>query len=183
MSKNKRKRRRPGAGGHVQPPSVEQVVSQLAEHAAQIEVANSGSAGAIWGSVHKLLLKTPCDPQSILRLITGRDVEELKQLIHALSEGDLVSIESDAPQSQPSSVDIPHEMLKQAMHAFRKRLKLTLLDHESKLGVGPMTSGRKADVDAIMAPREFSDDVWSALVADGKLKAMGKGFYALGEKR
>ena len=68
------------------------------------------------------------------------------------------------------------------MHAFRKRLKLTRLDHESKLGVGPMTSGRKADVDAILPPREFAAQVWEALVTDGQLKAAGQGFYALSEE-
>ena len=81
-----------------------------------------------------------------------------------------------------ASIDIPHETRKMAMHAIRKRLKLTRLDHESKLGVGPMSSGRKADVDAILPPHEYARQVWEALVAEGQLNAAGQGFYALGEE-
>ncbi|MCH7847474.1 MAG: hypothetical protein IIB53_03845 [Planctomycetes bacterium] len=89
----------------------------------------------------------------------------------------------DAPE-EPKAVrfDIPHETRKMAMRAFRKRLKLTRLDHESKLGVGPMTSGRKADVDAILPPHEYATQVWEALVAEGQLKSFGQGFYALAEE-
>ena len=49
-----------------------------------------------------------------------------------------------------------HDELKHAMKAFRKRLKLTRLDEESKLGrVGnPMSGGKKSGVIAIMPPRE-----------------------------
>ncbi|MCP3914857.1 MAG: hypothetical protein GY711_04755 [bacterium] len=67
------------------------------------------------------------------------------------------------------------------MRAFRKRLKLTRLDHESKLGVGPMTGGRKASFDAILPPHEFPPEVWRALVAEGKLRDLGAGFFQLEE--
>ena len=44
-----------------------------------------------------------------------------------------------------------------------------------------MSGGKKADFDAIMAPREFPDAVWEKLADQGMLKRMGKGFYELGE--
>ena len=40
-----------------------------------------------------------------------------------------------------SPAEIPPEQLKLAYKAFKKRLKLTRLDSESKLGVGPLSSG------------------------------------------
>ncbi len=71
--------------------------------------------------------------------------------------------------------------LKRAMKAFRKRMKLTRLNEESKLGRNPLTSGKKSEVDAIMPPRQYPDEVWQALVAQGKLKDAAGGFYELVE--
>jgi len=75
---------------------------------------------------------------------------------------------------------IDEQQLRHAMHAFKKRLKLTKLDQESSLGAGrPMTSGKKSDVMGIIAPREIPAAVWQELIRQGKLKDMGGGFYAL----
>jgi len=115
------------------------------------------------------------------RIIVARDSKTLSALVDALDRGDTESF--DQPQQEEAvSFDIPFETRKMAMRAFRKRLKLTRLDHESKLGVGPMSSGRKADVDAILPPHEYSRQVWESLVAEGQLKAYGQGFYALAEE-
>ena len=74
---------------------------------------------------------------------------------------------------------IPTETLRKAMKAFRRRIKLIKLDQESKLGVGPMSSGRSADFESILPPHEFPRAVWQALAADGRLEATGRGFYKL----
>ncbi len=66
------------------------------------------------------------------------------------------------------------------MRAFRKRLKLTKLDEESKLGRSPLTGGKKSTVVAIMAPYGYPQEVWDELVKQGKLKDTGRGFYELG---
>ncbi len=71
--------------------------------------------------------------------------------------------------------------LKRAMKAFRKRLKLTRLNEESKLGRNPLTSGKKSDVVAIMPPRQYPDAVWQELIRRGRLKDAGNGFYELVE--
>ncbi|MBX3360754.1 MAG: hypothetical protein KF912_06625 [Phycisphaeraceae bacterium] len=75
---------------------------------------------------------------------------------------------------------IPEETLKRAMHAFKKRLKLTKLDQESKLGARrPMTSGKKSDVMGIIPPNDFPRAVWAELARTKQLKDMGGGFYSL----
>ncbi len=75
---------------------------------------------------------------------------------------------------------ISEEDLKRAMTMFRKRLKFTKLDMESKLGAHrPMTSGKKADVQGIIPPREVRPEVWAELARQKKLKDMGGGFYSL----
>jgi hypothetical protein len=72
------------------------------------------------------------------------------------------------------------EELKRAFTAFKKRLKLTKLDMESRLGGHrPTTSGKQADVQGIIPPREFGPSVWAELARQGKLRDMGGGFYAL----
>ncbi len=71
--------------------------------------------------------------------------------------------------------------LKRAMKAFRKRLKLTRLNEESKLGRNPLTSGKKSQVDAIMPPYPYPPDVWQELARQGKIKDAGGGFYELEE--
>ncbi|MEE8155969.1 MAG: hypothetical protein V3T53_13530 [Phycisphaerales bacterium] len=181
MSKPKRKRKRPGGHHTAVGPTTEQVVAELQQRVIELQSTTSDQAGALWGATHKLLLKTACAPAAISRIVIARDTAALAALVGAVARGEAESI--DSPQ-QPTAVsfDIPHQTLKMAMRAFRKRLKLTRLDHESKLGVGPMTSGRKADVDAILPPHEYATQVWEALVAEGQLKAAGQGFYALAEE-
>lgn len=69
--------------------------------------------------------------------------------------------------------------LNKAFKAFKKRLKLTQLDDASRIGVGPMSSGRPSGIVAITPPREFSRAVWEALAEQGKLKRAGQGMYGL----
>ena len=73
------------------------------------------------------------------------------------------------------------EVLRLAMKAFRKRLKLTILDDESRLGRGPMSGGSKSSVIAITPPNQFPRDVWEELAEQGKLKRAGRGVYELTE--
>ena len=72
------------------------------------------------------------------------------------------------------------EELKKALKAFRKRLKLTKLDDESRLGHSPL-SGQRAKVVAIQPPSGFGREVWEELATKGYLKSDGGGFYELVE--
>jgi hypothetical protein len=69
--------------------------------------------------------------------------------------------------------------LKLALKAFKKRLKLTRLDAESRLGVGPLSSGATWGIVAIVAPNQYPRSVWDELVKLGKLKNAGQGMYSL----
>jgi hypothetical protein len=84
---------------------------------------------------------------------------------------------TDAATPSPA-VPTPDE-LKRALKAFKKRLKLTRLDSESKLGVGPMSSGPGWGVVAIEPPDQYPRAVWEELVRQGKLKHASHGMYAL----
>jgi len=80
----------------------------------------------------------------------------------------------------PNPTDVPSpEELKKAMKAFKKRLKLSRLDDESSLGHGPMSSGKKSGIVAIMPPNQYRKAVWDELVARGRLKYSGQGMYEI----
>lgn len=78
----------------------------------------------------------------------------------------------------PAAID--PEKLKAAFTAFKKRLKLTKLDDESRLGGGrPTTTGKASSVVGIVPPREFPKEVWQELARQGKIKDTGSGFYGM----
>jgi hypothetical protein len=85
----------------------------------------------------------------------------------------------ESEPTSPSSTDPHKEELKKAMKAFRKRLKVTRLDDESRLGYGAMTGGGKSGIVAISPPNQFSNAVWEELAKQGKLKYVGQGLYEL----
>ena len=83
-------------------------------------------------------------------------------------------------EPEPLSSETPSpEELKRALKAFKKRLKLTQLDVESTLGVGPMSGGRPSGIVAITPPNQYPRAVWEALVEQGRLKRASPGQYEL----
>jgi hypothetical protein len=72
------------------------------------------------------------------------------------------------------------EELKKALKAFKKRLKVTRLDDESRLGHSPLT-GNKARIVSIQPPSGFGREVWEELADKGYLKRDSGGFYELVE--
>ena len=82
---------------------------------------------------------------------------------------------SDAPQPPAPT---PQE-LKAAVKAFKKKLKLTRLDDQSRIGVGPMSSGRESGIVGIAPPDQFPQSVWDELERQGKLKKIEHGLYEM----
>ena len=85
-----------------------------------------------------------------------------------------------SPDITPPTGPTPQE-LKSALKAFRKRLKLTQLDDQSRIGRGPMSGGHASGIVAITPPDQFPAAVWEELARQGKLKRSGSGMYALGQ--
>jgi hypothetical protein len=83
------------------------------------------------------------------------------------------------PQETPPSESISKDELKRAFKAFKKRLKLTRADDESRLGHGPMSSGGGSSIVAITPPNQYPKAVWEELVRQGKLKSAGQGTYEI----
>jgi hypothetical protein len=88
---------------------------------------------------------------------------------------------SDAPtpestESAPEFLD--PALLKTAYNAFKKRWKLTRLDHESRIGKSPL-SGSSTSIVGITAPREYPKAVWEELARQGRIKRAGSGLYSM----
>ncbi|MFK7959354.1 MAG: hypothetical protein AB8G96_02425 [Phycisphaerales bacterium] len=178
MAKGKKNKGR-GGGAPVDPAArAAKAAETLAGVIDRIRAAGATdpSAAPIWGEAHKAMLGTPIPPGDAGRIIATRDLDGLERAA-ALLRGEDVALVEEVPVVDVP--EVPLEMRRDALKAFRRRVKLVRLDHESKLGVGPMTGGKKADFDAILPPDDFGREVWDALVAEGSLKSAGQGFYML----
>lgn len=83
--------------------------------------------------------------------------------------------------AEMSSEPPSKEELKRAMKAFRKRLKVTRLDDESRMGYGPTSSGNRSSVVAITSPHQYPKEVWEELARQGRLRYLGQGLYELAD--
>ena len=151
------------------------VLSEIAAKVDALAGMDAAAAGPHWGALHKLLLKAKVDPHAIMRLVTARDAAQAALMLRWL-KGEEVEVAAPVPAEAPK---VDPDVMKAAMKAFRKRLKFARLDAESRLGVRPTTTGKRAEIDAIIAPSDYPRSVWEALVAAGRLRNDGGGFYAL----
>ena len=83
---------------------------------------------------------------------------------------------------QEAGVDLSPEVLRRAFKAFKKRLKLTALDEDSRLGHGSFGNG-PAGVSAIQPPNQYPDEVWQELHRQGKVRNIGHGLYELAKPK
>ena len=172
MSKNKKKRK---GENYKPPPASSNVLDELVQLASEIE--EQDDSGPLWGKLHKVLLRSTVDPAVAGKIIMHRDESELAKAIEQMQSGDAVTLESEV-EAAPAN-EIPFETKKKAMRVFRNRVKYLKLDQESKLGVGPLTSGKEMKFDSIAAPHEFPSEVWQALAKEDQLIDDGGGFYRL----
>lgn len=152
---------------------------------------------AAWDLARSLLGRMPVDQAEAKRAFDAKDTAALNTLVEQLEALDAqqrspAAKKAPAPghagaparptaaasPATPPSPELAHQM-DHALRAFRKRLKLTRLADESKLAGRRLTSGKRSEVDAILPPHEFPDEVWKALAAAGRLVHTGQGFYAL----
>lgn len=86
-------------------------------------------------------------------------------------------------QSPASDNQFDSVQLKNALKAFKKRMKMSRLDDESRLGHGAMTTGGRSGIVAIQPPNQYPPAIWQELVRQGKLRSAGYGLYELADER
>jgi hypothetical protein len=134
--------------------------------------ADPRRAASEWKQVYRLLSNTELPPGRVTGVVGMRDMPGLAAMIDQLRAPAL-----DAPADVPSE-----DTCRKALQAFRKRLSLTVLDEDSKLGRGPLSKGGGAAA-SIVPPNEWPEPVWQELVRQGKLRYIGHGFYELTKRQ
>lgn len=131
------------------------------------EIAADPAADGPWAAAGQALgaIRDP-DPD-LLAAVEARDAGRLKEILDAWTSGKRPFHEHD------------REILKKAMRAFRKRLRVTLLDAESSVGGGPLSGGRSTDIAGITPPRDFPREIWLELTRLGRLVNAGQGVFEL----
>ena len=172
------------------PPAV---VKELDAALAALEAADPASAGPRWGAMHKAMLKAKFDPQALMRIVGARDLDAMRHAVRQ-AKGEVVDAAVGDPGTTASALgpgqgsapgaapEVPLDVMQDALRMFRKRLKLSQLDADSKIGHGPTSGTGQHRIQSMVPPRDFPAAVWEALVRAGKLRREGDGFYSIIEQ-
>jgi hypothetical protein len=127
---------------------------------------NGGDASA-WDTARQAIETAGDGDEDLAAIVTVEDQDALRGMIE-----EWVAVKRLLPESDRG-------VLKRALKAYRKRLKLTQLDAESSIGGGPMSSGRPSGILGITPPERYPREVWDELVRQGRLRSSGQGMYEL----
>ncbi len=70
-------------------------------------------------------------------------------------------------------------VLKRALKAYRKRLKLARLDDSSSATRNPLTKGEESSITGVRPPEQYDQEIWDMLIQQGKLLDGGNGLLEL----
>ena len=120
-----------------------------------------------WADAREVFAATQWEDAGIEAAFEGRETGELDRRLEEWDGG-----------KQPFP---PHDraVMKRALKAFRKRVKLQQLDEESQLGGGPFSRGQHSSVVAIQPPNGYPAEVWEELARQGRLRDHSDGFFEL----
>ncbi|MCU0863847.1 MAG: hypothetical protein MUC36_08655 [Planctomycetes bacterium] len=92
--------------------------------------------------------------------------------------------DNDPPQLVERNPDgtFTKETLQRAMKALKKRLKVTRLDDESRLGHDAMSKGGNSGIIGVRPPTQYPAEVWQALEQKGRIRSDRHGLYEILEQ-
>jgi len=146
-------------------PQHQLVFQRLAKVAAAVAAAPA-DAGA-WSGADEAVATVREKEPDLARLVEARDLAALQALLAEWTAGTKLLVEQD------------RGVLHSALKAFKKSMKLTRLDDESRIGGGAMSGGRKSAIVGIVPPARFDRDVWEELVRTRRLRRSGQGVYEM----
>ncbi len=134
------------------------------------ELAGDPASDGAWASAHEALDHygiSAEDDAELAAAVESRDASTLAEIVSQWAAGERMMLEHD------------RGVLKRALKAYRKRLKVTLLDAESSVAGGPMSAGRESNIVGIEPPERYPREVWDELVRQKRLVDRGRGTYEL----
>jgi len=120
-----------------------------------------------WEHARSALGPTRAQEPELAKMVDARDDTALRATIEAWLSG-----KKPLPQQD-------RDVLRRAMKAFRKSLKVTRLDAESSIGGGPMSGGRHSGIRGMKPPDRYPRAVWDELARQGRLVSAGHGIFEL----
>jgi hypothetical protein len=135
--------------------------------AAANELEHDPANAAAWNKAQAALAPLRAQEPELAAVIDARDAAALSAIAAQWKSG---------ARALPTE---DREVLKRAMTAFRKSLKITRLDSESSIAGGPMSSGRRSAIQGITPPPRYPREVWQELARQGRLIAAKQGIYEL----
>lgn len=131
------------------------------------ELASDPAKPEVWAKARHSLGETRAKEPDLASAIDAKDAAALRAIVDQWSSGKRHLPEQD------------RDVLKRAIKAFRKSLKVTRLDAESSIGGGPMSSGRHSGILGMTPPSRYPREVWDELVRQGRLFGGKQGIYEL----
>lgn len=122
---------------------------------------------AAWAELQSAFTVTKCDDEELELAIEVQEIDELKSFVDQWHNGKRHFPACD------------RDVLKRAMKAFRKSLKVTRLAAESSLSGGPLSGGSDFTVIGIQPPVRYPMEVWNELARQNRLVTDGKGTFEL----
>ncbi len=135
---------------------------------AELAGAAEDAQAAIWRRMEHALEQADAAEDADLALpVLERDPELVEAVLRGWEDG---------------SVHLPDwdkAVLKRAMKAYRKRLKVMRLDDESSGSRNPLSKGEESSILGVRPPEQYPAEIWDFLVAQGRLRGAGGGLLEL----
>ena len=135
--------------------------------AALADLAADPASAEPWSRAQQALATTRASEPELAALIDARDAAGLRSIVDQWASGARHLPEQD------------REVLKRAMKAFRKSMKVTRLHDESGLTRNPMTRGQHSSILGITPPPRYPREVWTELARQGRLIQGKHGIFEL----
>ena len=142
----------------------------LSTHLAAVVEKLEAGANEAWAEARALLAAAGENEPELEAALSGEDLDALKAIVSGWASGKRLLTAHD------------RGVLKRAMKAYRKTLRITRLDAESTLGGGPMSGGRESSIAGIRPPGRYPREVWAELARQERLIDVQNGMYELGPR-
>jgi hypothetical protein len=143
--------------------------NRVRDLAGQIAAApDEATAEDGWRTLESLLEEAGTDEiEEIALPVLDRSLEDVHALLDGWETGTIGLAEWD------------RAVLKRALKAYRKRLKIMRLDDESSGSRDPLSRGDESSIMGVRPPEQYAQEIWDLLIAQGKLRDVGHGLLEL----
>lgn len=143
--------------------------NRMRDLAGRIAAADGeAEAEAGWRELERVLEHAGADEKEEIALpVLDRSLEDVHALLDGWESGTVGLSEWD------------RAVLKRALKAYRKRLKLMRRDDESSASRNPLSRGDESTILGVRPPEQYPQEIWDFLVLQGKLRDAGGGLLEL----